>query len=281
MNSIRDIIRSRKDRDSRLQPKISTLRCVTVGVDYPNDCAVKNRPGYVWVREQKADGAVFQVFNTLVKRLVGLPVIISSEGTSVYRKTISGIDWVEIPTTTGSPLQNSPTVYNHALSHEWQDTYPAADAISIYSRALVPLRVYPAKISGISIDIAKGFYGVGGEIVYFEGTDNYNLLPYQPINVNEYVGILVYLDVDTNSVMVIAGEISKTVADIVYPTIPASILPLAYVNISSAAVSIGESDIVTDIRPMFTVLDRTLQNSLGALAAEIDFQLSRHIVEGV
>jgi hypothetical protein len=281
MKNIRELIRSRRDRDSRLQPKISTLRCVTVGIDYPNDCAVKNRPGYVWVREQKADGAVFQVFNTSVKRLVGLPVIVSSENGSTYRKTIAGVDWVEIPTTSEFALQNSPTILGHALSHEWQDTYPAADAISIYPRALVPLRVHPAKVGGISIDVTKGFYGVGGEVVYFEGIDNYDLTSYQPVNVSEYVGILVYLNVDTNAVAIIVSEISTTVADIIYPTIPSNVMPLAYVNLSSSAVTFSESDIVLDIRPVFTILDKTLQNSLGALAAEIDFQLSRHIVEGV
>jgi hypothetical protein len=143
------------------------------------------------------------------------------------------------------------------------------------------LRVHPAKVGGISIDVTKGFYGVGGKIVYFEGIDNYDLTPYQPANVSEYVGMLVYLNVDTNAVAIIVGDISFTVANIVYPIIPSNIMPLAYVNLSSSAISLSESDIILDIRPVFTILDKTLQNSLGALAAEIDYQLSRHIVEGV
>jgi hypothetical protein len=279
MKNIRDILRSRRERDSRLQPKISVLRCVTVGIDYPNDCAVKNRPGYIWVQEQGSSGAVFQVFNTSVKRLVGLNVLVSSEYGNPFRTTVISMDWDITPMTAESPVQNSPTVYNHATSHEWQDTYPGADAISIYPRALIPLRVYPAKLGDLKVDVVQGFYIVSGKLVYYEGEDDYDLTSYKPVS--GYVGVLIYLDPDANAVASVVGVSADTEAALVYPDVPLNVLPLAYVRLSSTALLLNESDVVLDIRPLFTINDMTLQNALGTLENEFDLDLTRHIVEGV
>lgn len=281
MKNIRDIIRNRREQESKLQTKISTLRCVTVGVDYPNDCAVKDRPGYIWVREQKANSAIFQVFNTEVKRLVGLNLIISTGSGTNLRQAVSGIDWDVTPMTSDYPTQNAPTVFSHAMSHEWQELSPGADAISVYPRAIAPLRVYPAKLGDIKVDIAQGFYGVSGKIIYFEGIDSYDLSSYQPFGTSKYVGVLVYINVDTNVAASIAGEIFTTLDGIIYPDIPVNTLPLAYVNLASTALTLSESDIVLDLRPVFTVTDKSLQSAIGALENEMDIELTRHIVQGV
>ncbi|MFA5035651.1 MAG: hypothetical protein WC479_00540 [Candidatus Izemoplasmatales bacterium] len=279
MKNIRDILRSRRERDSKLQPKVSVLRCVTVGIDYPNDCAVKNRPGYIWVQEQGSSGAVFQVFNTSVKRLVGLNVLVSSEYGNPFRTMVISMDWDITPMTSESPVQNSPTVYNHATSHEWQDTYPGADAISIYPRALIPLRVYPAKLGDLKVDIVQGFYIVGSKLAYYEGEDDYDLTAYKPAG--GYVGILIYLNPITNAVASVVGTAAVIETSIVYPDVPLNILPLAYVKLSSTATLLNESDIVLDIRPLYTINDTTLQNALGALENEFDIEFTRHVVGGV
>lgn len=278
--NIRDLILSRQKKDDQFQKKISVLRCITVGIDFANDCAVKDRKGYIWVREQKTDGSIFQVFNSEVKRLVGLPVLVSSSMGSPFRKVVSSVDWDVIPLTSDTTVLNSPSVYNHGLSHEWQDTYPAADAISIYPRALVPFRVYPSVMTGIKVDVAKGYYASSMQTVYYSGIIGYDLTTYKPAS--GYVGVLVYLDPETNSVnSSVSGNSVADAGDIIYPDIPARILPLAYVRVSSIATAITESDIILDLRPMYTITDGSIHDAIGALENEIDIELTRHIVQGV
>lgn len=278
--NIRDLIKSRQKKDDQLQKKISVMKCVTVGVDFANDCAVKNRKGYIWVREQKTNGSIFQVFNSEVKRLVGLPVLVSSEMGAPYRKVVSSIDWDVIPLTSDTTMLNAPSVYNHGLSHEWQDTYPAADAISIYPRALVPFRVYPPVSGGVKVDIARGFYIVSMQTVYYAGVAAYDLTSYKPVS--GYVGVLIYLDPTTNAVnSIVSGNSVPDADDIAYPDIPTKVLPLAYVRISSASIEILESDIILDLRPMYTFIDNSIQDAIAKLSADIDLQISKHVVEGV
>jgi hypothetical protein len=262
-----------------MQPKMSVLKCVTVGVDYPNDCAVKGRQGYIWVREQRTDGGIFQVFNSEVKRIVGLCVLVATEYGKPFRKEVIGIDWDANPLTSEFVISNVPSVYNHALSHEWQETYPAADAISVYPRALVPLRIYPAISGGLKVDVVKGMYGVSGRFVYYAGLLDFDLTSYYPVS--GYAGVLIYLNPATNAPAAVVGATVATAAAIVYPTFVDNMLPLAYVRLTAGATEIIESDIILDLRPVYTFMDKTLQNAIGALADEIDMQLSRHIVEGV
>jgi hypothetical protein len=177
-------------------------------------------------------------------------------------------------------MLNSPSVYNHGLSHEWQDTYPAADAISIYPRALVPFRVYPPALGGVKVDIARGFYIVSMQTVYYSGISAYDLTAYKPVS--GYIGVLIYLDPTTNvASSIISDNAVADVDDIIYPDIPTKVLPLAYVKISSTAISITESDIVLDLRPIYTFIDNSIQDAIAKLSDDIDLQLSKHIVEGV
>jgi hypothetical protein len=278
-SNIREILRKRLERDAKFQKKIPILRCVTVGVDYSYDSSVKNRPGYIWVREQKVDGAVFQVFNATVKTMVGLNVIVSSEYGTPYRRVVIGIDWDSTPVTSSYPNSSAPSVYNHALSHEWRDTYPGADAFTVYPRSIAPLRVYPAKNGLLKLDIAEGIYGASGNLVFFDGQEDYDITAYKPAS--GYVGVLIYLDASLGTVQSVKGDTSATEAALVYPDLINQTLPLAYVRLVSTATYLTESDIVMDLRPIYNFVDKSILNSIGALENEIDIELTRHIVQGV
>ncbi|MFA5036572.1 MAG: hypothetical protein WC479_05295 [Candidatus Izemoplasmatales bacterium] len=279
MTNIREVLRKRSEHDAKFQQKVAILRCVTVGIDYEYNSSVKNRPGYIWVREQKLDGAVFQVFNASVKTIVGLNVIVSSEYGTPYRKIVTGIDWDSTPITSTYPNSNSPSVYNHALSHEWRDTYPGADAITIYPRSVAPLRVYPAKSGALKLDIAEGIYGASGNFVMFEGQEDYDITAYKPAS--GYVGVLIYLDAVLGTIQSVKGDTVSTEAALVYPDLINQTLPLAYVRLVSTATYLTESDIVMDLRPMYNFVDKSILNSIGALENELDVELTRHIVQGV
>ena len=277
-NDIRDLILSRKQKDAKFQSRIGVIRCITVGIDYPNDCAVMNRQGYVWVRERKADGAIFQVFNDQVKRLVGLYVLVSDSYGQPYRRVIVGVDWDVTPETSEFPQNHVPSVYSHAQSHEWQDTYPAADAVSIYPRALIPFRVVPSTDGGVKLDITRGIYQSGTTTVIYSGETKYDLTSYIPAS-GYSVGILIYLDPNTNAASHITGF--STTGTVVYPDIPEKTLPLAYIKLTGGMTSITESNIILDLRPLYNVDNGIISREVAILAEELDLKLSRHVVEGV
>ena len=278
-NNIRDIINLGKQKDKGLQKRISVIRCQTVGVDYSNDCSVMSRPGYIWVREHSQDGSIFQVFNDSVKRLVGLNVLVSNEYGQPYRYRVVGIDWDVTPSTNDYPQMHAPSVINHASSHEWQDTYPGADAISVYPRALIPLRINPSVDGAVKIDITRGVYAIYDKIIQYPGEVGYDLGADIPA-ADYMVGVLVYLDANAQTVSHLLGETVADTGVIAYPDVPNDVLPLAYVKLYGGMTELLESDIILDLRPVYSITGGLVRKEIAILAAEIDMQLSRHIVEG-
>lgn len=279
-SNLREIIIERKKGNKNFQGKISVTRCVTVGIDYSNDCAVMNRQGYIWVREQRNDGAIFQVFNDCVKRLVGLYVLVSDEYGPPYRRRVVGVDWDVTPNTSDFPQNHVPTVYSHALSHEWQDTYPAADAISVYPRAIVPMRVNPSIEGGVKIDITRGIYSSSGIPISYAGEVGYELTSYVPAT-GYSLGVLVYLDLATGAVSHVLGTAVLNTLAVTYPDMLSYTIPLAYIKLTGDMTELLESNIILDLRPIISVDNGSFRSEIAILAAEIDLQLSKHIVEGV
>jgi hypothetical protein len=275
-NDIKDLIIARINRDSVKQDGIATVKGITVGVDLSNSCEVTGRPGFVWVKENSQDGAVFQAFNTTIKTLVGLPVIVSRGANKVYRRVITGIDWDVIPGTSyvGEPY----TVLNHNETHEWQDTLPGIDAVNVYPRSIAPMRVYPG--SGVTISVSRGIY-IYNRVVYdFVGEVSYNLLSYVPPS-GYNVGIFIYLDFVTGTLQSVVGTpILIAVGEPVYPTILNGVFPLCYVKLFDTTTYISEINIIRDLRPLYS-FETGMDSNVAILAAELDMEISRHKVEGL
>jgi hypothetical protein len=277
MASTRDIIKaSAKREDQSFESKRNYARGVTVGIDYSNDCSVDGKANYIWVREESQDGAIYQCFNPSVQTLVGLPVLISKEPAAPFRRMVIGVNWsafVMMPDDANGMTYN---LVRHRNTHEWPDMAPGIDAVSVFPRAIAPLRVYTL-LSDVSVGVAPARYSVNGAFVTYDGTNYLSLVSYVPGTVDYFRTVLVGLSVSTNTAVVVDGELTLEPAPI-KQAVPAGIFPLAYIRLYYGMTYVSEADIVEDPRVIFSISDVT--NQLAAAMAEIDVVLSKHIVEG-
>jgi len=275
-NKIRSLILQRLQNDRKKQDSIQVTKCVTVGIDSDNSCSVANRPGFIWVRENMQDGAIFQAFNTTIKTLVGLQVLVSRGYDAAYRRVVIGIDWdAVVEDYIGIPFD----LPNHAATHEWMDAIPGIDAVSTYPRSIVPFRVYPQ--NGLNVGIARGYYMHDNEPCYFTGESMHDLSAYVPSSGN-VVGLLIYFDLSDGIVKELSGlEVSDS-GEPVYPAIPNGIFPLCKIKIYHTTTQLSESNIVEDLRPIFSFSSNgsSVLSEIAILAEEIDLELSNHIVNG-
>jgi len=246
-NELRDLILARKAKDESKADKEEITKATTIGLDNPNDAQVFGRPGFIWVRENTQQGAVFQVFNQTVKRLVGLPVLIAKDRYAPFRRVVIGIDWDALPNTSYTG-QSYGLIY-HADSHEWQDTLPGLDAMTVYPRAIAAFRVFPD--TGIKVGISKGYYIHDKALLYYVGQTGFDLSGSIPAAGNN-VGVLVYYDFGDGTVHEITGAEIAQPNEPIYPTVPDDVFPLAYLKLYDTLTQISETDIVVDLRTQFT-----------------------------
>lgn len=283
MAVIRDVILAKKRTSSTLEPKVIYQSGTTMAIDYEGSSRVKGRPGYVWVKENNQSGAVFQCFSPVVKDTAGLAVIIAHKLTKPLRRMVIDVDWDKIPI---EDRGQSFGVPKHGATHEWPDMRPGDDAIHVYLRALMPLRVFPTT-PGVGVGVMAGAYIYNGVYVEYPGTSFYDLASGVPVVAPYSRFVLVYLDPETNAVSHVNG-----VEDIIISTMPtrpdspAGMIPLAYIVLTSGMIRTSEATIYLDARPLITTsesiteLRRYIINNIAMLEHEIDYELSRHIVEG-
>jgi hypothetical protein len=276
-NDIRNLILKRLKKDTAKQDTVEITKCVTLGIDNSNDCSVAGRPGFIWVKENFLGGAIFQAFNSCVKTSVGLKVRVSRGTDASSRRLVIGMDWEE---TVGTSYVGIPyDVVNHAATHEWQDTLPGIDAISIYPRSVAPFRVYPN--AGVTVGIARGYYLYNSVSCYYMGDVSYDLSTHIPA-AGKCVGILLYFDLVTGTVKEIVGSEVAIPSEPVYPTIPNNVFQLCYVKLLSTTTQITETNIITDLRPMYTFGGgASASSTVAKLMQEFDLEMMRHVVEGL
>jgi hypothetical protein len=275
-NEIRNLILKRLKKDTGKQDAVEITKCVTLGIDNTNDCSVAGRPGFIWVKENFLGGAIFQAFNSCVKTSVGLKVRVSRGTDASSRRLVIGMDWEE---TVGTSYVGIPyDIVDHAETHEWQDTLPGIDAVTIYPRALAPFRVYPG--SGLTVGIARGYYLYNSVSCYYIGEASYDVSGDIPSSGNN-VGILLYFDFASGTVKEIVGAEVATPSEPVYPSVPNDVFQLCYLKLSSTTTQISETEIVADLRPMFTFGGNSASNdAVAILAAELDLEITKHIICG-
>lgn len=249
MNVIVDRLHdSRKQHDLTVETRREIVRAYTVGVDSSTTPAVTGRPGYIWVRERGGGSGVFQVLNSTVAEVIDLPVLIGYTPNKPFRRMVIGLDveqFAVIGTYSGNPY-----LPHHGASHEWPDGAPNNDVVSVYPRALTPLRTYAVSGSGLSVAVAAALYTNGNATVIFGGDYDVDLSGDIPVTANKSVAVLLYVDPDTNAIVTLAGSEYTTGATPDFPTIPDSVIPSAFVELHNGTAQITEADI-TDARVLF------------------------------
>ena len=271
---------------------------ITVGVDYNDSPAVLGMPGYIYVREHSTQvdgrGGLLRVFNNTVPLQVGLMVKIARNPNDPSQRQVIGSDTGDTVYTSwwdGGPGSGGP----HHESHEWPDGAPGSDPVSVYKRALVPLRTYPSSsLYAMNVDVAPILYKLNGVPTYYAGDSNFDLSAYAPTATSDTVYALIYLDTADNTLKVTTETYSggfwegglpgsTLAANLPYfPSLPEGGMASAVIIIQGADTTVTES-MIYDVRTLFDppqiphpiVLDgaTTLQIASGAVTATTDFHL--------
>lgn len=276
---IRDIVIAQQKQADKFERSRQLVKAVTAAVQSTTSIAVTGRPGYIWVKEFGQDGALMQVFNTSVQDRAGLPVLIGYEPKPPFRRMVIGMDWEIFAVITN--FSGSPYLPNHHTTHEWPDLNPAPDAVSVYARALVPLRTYA--YSGMTIGVAPAVYVYNGVMTRYSG-GTLDLTSYIPANTDYHRQVLIYLNIVSNTAAALAGTEVPSVVAADYEDLPAASLPSAWVELTEGMTTVYEYNI-TDARAFLAgsydmAEEASVRRQLAILDAEMDMAISRHIVEG-
>lgn len=270
MPSIRDVIQQRTKGDEQFESAITVIRCKLVGVDDVESASVSDREGYVWARRYNDTYGVFQVFNgNVVNPIVGVPVLVElSDGEHKYR--IIGIDYLLAESTLYEEGTREDVHLKHAPTHEWPNNSPGTDAISIYVRALVPLKTYV--YSSLVIGVAEGRFSYNGKNRFFGNTymDTSNYIP-----AAGYTCMLLVSINPNNSTVKLTVSDSVLITDAPeYPNVPITHIPSSYVQLTGGMTIIREADIA-DIRVIMHAPNVNMQE-IYALFNDIDREMTIH-----
>lgn len=283
MTILRDVIQARQEREKQFERNLKIVNCVTIGVDDDKTPEVTGRSGYVWVRELNLSAGVFQVFNPGSQLRINMPVLVAYEPKPPYRRCIIQIHWDTV--LDSGDYVGDPYLPNHHNSHEWLDNNPGPDAVNVYQRALVPLRTYPK--SGLTVTVAPAIYMYDGTVYRYNGED-VDITSYIPA-VGYLVRILLYLDLTlpTPAIQVLEGATVTDVTTPEYISPPSKSIASSWVYLTATTTDIIES-LITDARAFLCnvqslediLSSTTFLNQILTLDHHMDYEISRHIVEG-
>jgi len=252
MATINDLINKRKQEAKKREPKRDISYGTTIAVDYENSPQVANRKGFVWIME-KGNNHAFQCYNASVPLAVGMPVRIMRDANAPSRRVVQGIDYDALGVTIdSSDPGNSLGVPNHHRNHEFLPMFPGLDVVNVYSRAIVPLKIYPGS-TALTICVMPGDYEVDQTHKYYPGLVDDDISGQVPTTAGNYVSCLVFLDSATNLV----GYLNGTEGVGMYPTEPAvpdGDIPLGYVRLHNGMTGVlTETEITNDPRPFISI----------------------------
>jgi hypothetical protein len=241
---------------------------------------VSGRIGWAWVRYDEKQDHASQVLNWRFPGIAqGIPVMVGKQYPTDRYFQILGVN---LDLYLDSMTQDSLVQYilpRHGGSHHW---LTGNDPAPIDIRNLSFGRVSTTSPETLSVSISTFNYDNHG--VYQTLSDGLiNLMAEVPAVASTHAYMLVYVDPDTNTTEYIAGAATATTVTPTPPDIIAGTIPLALVLLENGDTAIYESAI-TDYRTVFLPLGGNLgvvNQIVGALEAEHDLQISRHVVEGL
>ena len=246
MSTIKQVIATKIEAGKQFARYRKVVKAITATVDTADSCVCATRPGYFWVKEYGQDGGYIQAFNTGVQDRVAMPVLVGIEPQQPFRRVIFSIDWGEVPLIL-EPGGDAPGAFDlppHADSHEWSDADPGTDIISVYQRAIVPLRAQ--YVSGLTLNVSAGLYFHNGDLQKHMG-QNVVVTSYVPGTAGYHKRVLLYLHPGTNSIQVQDQDEVDDGEEAVYDDPPLGTLPIAWVYLVYGDTGLTDSD-VTDAR---------------------------------
>jgi hypothetical protein len=238
-----------KDLLNKSQDHLLPKRCIVSALLGNGDGSTVNVAGknlYVWVRLHGKMDLRVRAYNRSVATIYNLQVDVA-----ISNERESGIADYEVLWPSKNPaimgacgVTNDAYLCTHAASHEMQSGTMSRDAISIYQRALAPVRPVAQATPNMTVYVQSGI--IDG--VSVGGTSPTVVAPVSGARID-----LLYADMnDSGTLKIRQGTPTASIYDI--PVAPAALpgeFAIAQIRIGSGTTALRESNI-TDIRSLFT-----------------------------
>jgi hypothetical protein len=239
---------------------------------------VTGRTGWAWVRYDEKLDHVSQVVNWRFPGIAqGVPVMVGKQYPTDRYFQILGVNldlYLDNMTPSGLVAYILP---KHGDSHHGGT---GSDAIDL--RNFVFGRVSADTPESLFVSVSAFSYDDDGSYVTYAG-ELLDLSGDLPGTSGYHAYALVYVDSDTNALGYEMGDAVPVAMTPSIPAVEAGMIPLGVVRLENAATTIAESDIFDYrivLNPVGGNLD-VINQIVGALEAEHDMLISRHVVEGL
>lgn len=242
-----------------------------------------NRPNYVWVAESNQPESRHIVFNNRVSPVEGLNVWVRKSPKPPYQLEI---DEVYVSGMLSSEDVGIFSLPNHAPNHQYpSEADPGFDKVLIYQPALQPLKT-TGNGTNLTVTTQSYIYHLDGVREFFSGF-NTDLTPYLPAPGND-VGILLYLNLNTENLAVLSGVEVPTGNPVTYPLIPDAAVPSAFILLQDGQTQVTTATHIIDSRDFLSAdrasdLEATLvgQIAYSTDGATVSMELPLVNVDGI
>ena len=245
--TVLDSILAFERSQAHLQSKVLLVRGK---LGLPDGTVSGSRGGYDWVRLRGLSNQPVQAYNDKTKHTHNLDVYVAvdpyrTEGLAPY--TVMGT--VGSVGTSMSALLDEKSKFEEnvgqlARALEWGSNL-GRDALNVFDRAIVPLRVQAFEDARMQVYANPGYYTYRGTYQFYLGGST-------PVITSPVAGTrtdLVYLDAAANTIGVTAGVVATDVYSVpAVPNLGVGQIPLAHLLLGANTTEINERNIF-DMRP--------------------------------
>jgi len=216
---------------------------------------VSGKPGYAFIRYREDLNRLSIVRYLIQEQLPDeTPVVVGRKHADDPYEQVLGIDWAMYAYT---PAASTVTLY-------------ATPAIDLND--LSPGKVVPTVPASLSVDV-RAFLYVNGEVAVEFGGDSTDLTTLVPGAAGHWL-VLVYMDLGTDMLASVAGDLIAVGSNAVAPAVPENGLPLGVVDLANGEVEIVADDI-TQYKAMYLSVGGQVENVLSA-AVTFDGEVMVH-----
>ena len=247
--------------------------------DAQGNIKVTGRPMFVHVRVG-SDEVSGQAYNNCLPNRFNLPCIVgyAAEDPTLFQVISERACYIGYP---GAEDLAAPRVPSHHETHEWGNGLGGDDAVYVHVRQYRPFRVGKDESGDFVVRIEGGAHYDGGFIQLEDQT--IDLTASQPAG-TQGLYALIYLATDGTATARVGTAAATAGALDLQTDCPVPLAgerALAAVRLYGWQTEIDDYNDITDLREASTIAQITdLLKQLALVAAEFDFLLSRHVVEG-
>ena len=240
---------------------------------------VEGRSGWAWVRYDEKEDRASQVINNRYPGIAqGVPVVIGKEYPTDRYYQVLGLNTELYYRNTDPGTYPSYLTPAHGSTHRG-DT--GSDPVPVVTANIIHGRARQTNPVSMNVFVETLYYEYNSGIAFWPG-GTISMSGHVPSGSNTHRYVLVSIDASTNTLVATDGIVSPTTVSPTLPNVPTQNIPIAAVMLQNGATEV-DYDIIYDYRMLFAVAGSVAQmivNQLAIVEDDLDFELSKHVVEG-